>query len=138
MERPPSPTSMSRMKARIDPAKTSKRFSLYVGFFIGLFRSVLGQPDSYIGTQFITYNGTITGHFTPTVSASNSSCFAYSIYPIEDSISQIGVNPPWDTNPFWFSISHLGQMSSENIQCSGACFTDDPIYNLQFQTAYDI
>ncbi|KAF2462738.1 uncharacterized protein BDR25DRAFT_363580 [Lindgomyces ingoldianus] len=60
------------------------------------------------GTQFITYNGSISGTFT---SASNSSCGTGPPFYFDNLVNtslRIGVNPPWDTNPFFFEFAHDG------------------------------
>ncbi|KAJ5162309.1 hypothetical protein N7492_007701 [Penicillium capsulatum] len=105
-------------------------------FYTFLFTACLANLEQ-AGTQFITYNGTISGRFEHPSSAP-SKCSDYYFDSLDDSFLRVGVNPPWDANPFYFSISHLGEKtSSHNKTCfnvtPGGC-TQDAIYNLMFRT----
>ncbi|KAE9374016.1 hypothetical protein N431DRAFT_454827 [Stipitochalara longipes BDJ] len=85
-------------------------------------------------TQFITYNGSITGSYGPGPS-SLSNCSTYYIPPIVNASFLAGVNPPWDTNPYYFSFEHSG-----NVVNGQGCYdpfgcTNDSIWDLGFITA---
>ncbi|RHZ48371.1 uncharacterized protein CDV56_103214 [Aspergillus thermomutatus] len=84
------------------------------------------------GTQFITYNGTIAGHFTHPASAPPG-CPTYYFDSLRSSFIGIDVNPPWDTNPLYFDLEHRGQ---EVDSCILVGCTADPIYNLVFATVH--
>ncbi|KAF8055169.1 hypothetical protein FPV67DRAFT_1745338 [Lyophyllum atratum] len=79
----------------------------------------------YAGTQYIFYNGTISGRFVHP--PSQSSCPDYHLGPHALTSLFVGVNPPWDANPFFFDLYHI---SSEGLP-----YTYDSIYNLEFTTA---
>jgi hypothetical protein len=88
--------------------------------------------------QFISYNGSITGIFQPGAS-SPSSCHSYYLPPIANATVQIGINPPWDTNPFYFSLSTTGNLANVPFQeCGDAYCTFDSIYDLSFVSAEDV
>jgi hypothetical protein len=54
----------------------------------------------------------------------------YNLGPYKLSSLYIGVNPPWDSNPFFFELYHLASESSGFPD-----WTNDSIYNLDFTTA---
>jgi hypothetical protein len=100
-----------------------------------LFPLSLSYVDlEYGGTQFITYNGTIAGHFTHPASAPPD-CPTYYFDSIRDAFISIGVNPPWDTNPSYFNIQHNRQQVDDgSMLCESYRCTLDPIYRLEFTT----
>lgn len=115
------------------------------------------------GTQFIFYNGTLSGSFVP-AEASRSICQQrgpYSFGPYYNASMRIGKNPPWDENPIYFELDHFGtdyrNGNTQSVRRSlgrprisldgldhrlqkrqtclslGGC-TNDAIYNLGFST----
>ncbi|KAK3366168.1 hypothetical protein B0T24DRAFT_597903 [Lasiosphaeria ovina] len=114
------------------------------------------------GTQFIFYNGTMSGSFvhnTPAISHPNATvCGDGGVYYFSDLANaglRIGVNPPWDTNPFFFQLDRHGSTSISsppvenriqafvrpfggpgNICSSAVGCTHDAIYNLYLATTY--
>ena len=96
------------------------------------------------GTQFITYKGIINGSFRQTTHAhrdANVSCYDWTFDGLDNSFFQVGVNPNWDSNGFWFGIkrpgapleSHEGSCENRTLDAGGC--TDDPIYNLDVSSA---
>jgi hypothetical protein len=90
------------------------------------------------GTQFISYNGSISGYFKHPQSAP-SNCSTYYFDSLQNTILKVGINPPWDTNPFYFNIQRDGQ-TADMIDPEDTCTnpwgcTYDPIYNLFLETA---
>ena len=83
-------------------------------------------------TQFIYYNGSISGQFfQPDSTPSN--CPDWYLETMQNAALTVGVNPPWDTNPFYFDFRHHGNTiygCGMLISC-----TNDSIYNLYFSTA---
>ena len=105
---------------------------LYLLFLCSQYTPVKAQ------LQFISYNGSITGIFQPGAS-SPSSCHSYYLPPNTNAAFQIGVNPPWDTNPFYFSLSAAGNLANVPFtECGSASCTFDSIYQLSFISATDI
>ncbi|KAK0727511.1 hypothetical protein B0T26DRAFT_694813, partial [Lasiosphaeria miniovina] len=114
------------------------------------------------GTQFIFYNGTMSGSFvnnTPAASQPNVTvCGDGGVYyfsDLTDAGLRIGANPPWDTNPFFFQFDRHGSTSISrppvedrieafvrpfggpgNICSSAVECTSDAIYNLYLATTY--
>jgi len=95
--------------------------SFFTFTLLSLFFSLISAQTYSLeegGTQFIYYNGSLSGSFRhdpPTVST--SSCGDNGVYyftNISNAFMRIGKNPPWDTNPFFFSISREGRRS-ENV-----------------------
>ncbi|GLB33159.1 hypothetical protein LshimejAT787_0100440 [Lyophyllum shimeji] len=82
--------------------------------------------NHYAGTQFIFYNGTISGRFVHP--PGQSSCPDYHLGPHALTSLFVGVNPPWDDNPFFFDLYHISSTDS-------LVNTYDSIYNLEFTTA---
>jgi hypothetical protein len=71
----------------------------------------LGWTLQYGGGQFITYDGTLGGSFTP--EATNfKSCGDHGTYYFSvngNATVRIGINPPsWDANPFYFELIRDG------------------------------
>ncbi|KAF7121818.1 hypothetical protein CNMCM5793_009371 [Aspergillus hiratsukae] len=87
------------------------------------------------GTQFIAYNGTIAGQFKHPASAPPD-CPTYYFDSLRNSFIFVGVNPPWDTNPFYFGIQHDGEeVDDDSYRCKVNSCTADPIYSLVFDSA---
>lgn len=110
------------------------RFFQFLLYSCLLFITCLGSLEQ-AGTQFITYNGTISGRFEHPVSAPFK-CSTYYFDSLDNSFVRVGTNPPWDTNPFYFSVGHAGKrVRAHNSSCfsPGGC-TLDPIHNLMFRT----
>jgi len=77
----------------------------------------LGEP----GTQFIRYNVTITGTYTHpgtnlTQCGNNGT---YDLHIGDDMPLYVGVNPPWDPNPFFFWFGRINFKTSAFI-----CYQD--------------
>lgn len=98
----------------------------------------------YAATQFITYRGTLSGTFTSSTSSrssrspSNCSSPSYHFTSLPNTTVQIGQNPPWDHNPFYFNIDRPGNeipsTSSHPCYLPYGC-TNDPIFNLFLESA---
>ncbi|KAE9378649.1 hypothetical protein N431DRAFT_363280 [Stipitochalara longipes BDJ] len=87
--------------------------------------------------QFITYNGSITGTFQLGAS-SPSSCQSYYLSPNANATIQVGINPPWETNPFYFSLFASGNLAHVPFpECVATC-TFDSICGLSFISADDV
>ena len=88
------------------------------------------------GAQYIVFNGELSGS---TEWASNahpagapSDCYGDVMGPYARASLFIGINPPWDPNPFFFELYHIAS------DCEGAvgfCSTKDEIFNLDFASA---
>jgi hypothetical protein len=63
----------------------------------------------------------------------NPACLASgtdSVGPYNRTDLYVGINPPWDPNPFFFELFHY------TSDCNGDfCLTEDKIYNLDFASA---
>jgi hypothetical protein len=90
------------------------------------------------GSQFIRFSGTITGASSWTSNAvppgdSEPSCVASGTTtqgPFKRTSLYVGINPPWDPNPFFFELYHYASDCDENF-----CSTADTIFNLDFRSA---
>jgi hypothetical protein len=107
-------------------------FSLFVFYSFAL--GDLVDP----GTQFMSYNGSISGYFKHPQSAP-SNCSTYYFDSLQNTILKVGINPPWDTNPFYFNIQRYGQ-TADKLDPGDTCVnpwgcTYDPIYDLFLETA---
>lgn len=72
----------------------------------------------------INFNGTLSSHFSH---PPGSPCVDFFSGPEYLSYLAVGVNPPWDSNPFFFELYH--EAENEGI------YTNDTVYNLDFYTA---
>jgi hypothetical protein len=79
------------------------------------------------GAQYILFSGNITGTVTY---PSTPSCPEKALGSYDRTSLYVGVNPPWDTNPFFFELYHLAS-DGEGI----FVLTNDLIYNLDFSSA---
>lgn len=85
--------------------------------------------------QFIYYNGSITGKFQPGES-SPKSCISYYLGTIANAGILVGVNPPWDTNPFYIEFTHSGNVANSTLsQCIAPPCTFDAVWDLSFASA---
>lgn len=75
----------------------------------------------------ILYNGSLTSHFSHPPHAPMH-CGDYFSQPELSAYLEVGVNPPWDNNPFFFQLYDR----SENGE---GYYTNTPVYNLHFFTA---
>jgi hypothetical protein len=73
------------------------------------------------------FSGNITGTVTY---PSTPSCEEKALGSYDRTYLYVGVNPPWDTNPFFFELYHL---ASDEDGIFG--FTNDLIFNLDFSSA---
>lgn len=116
---------------------------------VHLFTHLIHAIDDNGGTQFITYNGSLSGAYTY-IGSDNKSCSTgppFYFHNIVNTSLRIGVNPPWDSNPFFFELEHYGNSwnspgkRSAYLSKRDYCFnsfggcTYDAIYNLLFATA---
>ncbi|KAF8060246.1 hypothetical protein FPV67DRAFT_1453361 [Lyophyllum atratum] len=99
---------------------------LFICSFLPSLTTSQWADNHYAGTQYIFYNGTISGRFVHP--PGQSSCPDYHLGPHALTSLFVGVNPPWDANPFFFDLYHIS--STESI-----LYTYDSIYNLEFTTA---
>ncbi len=98
----------------------------------------VGKASQYPqGSQYIRFSGTVSAKVTwekdivPT-GVDYASCYHdYSSGPHPRSHLYVGVNPPWDTNPFFFELHHLVSDDCDSYFCN----TRDTIMNLYFGSA---
>ncbi|KAF2012517.1 hypothetical protein BU24DRAFT_494510 [Aaosphaeria arxii CBS 175.79] len=76
------------------------------------------------GSQYLGFNGTISAKTTYPSSGSCDETFG----PFAKSYFYVGLNPPWDSNPFFFELYHLASEGSGGP----VTFTKDDVYNLDF------
>ncbi|KAB5586297.1 hypothetical protein GE09DRAFT_1277663 [Coniochaeta sp. 2T2.1] len=96
------------------------------------------------GAQFIYYQGSITGNFAhnltrynyhrtnpktgePTYGCGDNGTYHFTLERAVDSYMRIGVNAPWDTNPFFFSLFR---------GVDGYRTRDRPLPEFEFATAH--
>jgi hypothetical protein len=98
---------------------------------------------SEAGTLFIYYDGVISGYSLPSAEACPDAKPYYFSNQTESSMF-LGVNAPWDPNPFFFSLEHYGRdyQTSKGrrdtcINAVGGC-SNDPILNLDFESTYQV
>jgi hypothetical protein len=86
------------------------------------------------GSQYILYSGTIGSStiWAPDVIPPGTSgdCFNWTSPSYARTSLYVGVNPPWDPNPFFFELYHFASDCDSSF-----CFTTDGIYNLDFNSA---
>ena len=83
------------------------------------------------GSQYLAFNGTISATVSYPTETDNKYCSQQALGPFAQSYIYVGVNPPWDSNPFFFELYHLASGLNSGI----ITLTDDSIYNLDFTTA---
>ena len=81
------------------------------------------------GAQYLAFNGTISATVSYPTETDSKSCSQKALGPFVQSYLYVGVNPPWDSNPFFFELYHLTSGLNSGL------FTSDSIYNLDFTTA---
>jgi len=81
------------------------------------------------GAQYLAFDGTISATVSYPTETNNKYCSQQALGPFVQSYLYVGVNPPWDSNPFFFELYHL------NSDLNSGLFTNDSIYNLDFTTA---
>lgn len=74
--------------------------------------------DTQKGLEYITYNGFISGTFSP-----GPNC-TWEVPQAHDIVLQVGVAGPWDVNPFWF-----------HLFASSTSFRGEGITGLSLETA---
>ena len=89
------------------------------------------------GSQYIKFSGEVTGTVswaTDTAPAGRTGCAPdgqpHNMGHYTRSHLYVGVNPPWDPNPFFFELYHFASDCEASF-----CFTRDSIYNLDFASA---
>jgi len=98
--------------------------TLSLAFWIKHCAAAIYSTQTWAGTQYIFFNGTITGTVNYPSSCSPSS---ESYGPYIRTYLYVGVNPPWDSNPFYFELYHLASEGDGFI-----VITEDYVYNLDF------
>lgn len=91
------------------------------------------------GSQYIRFSGIVNAKVTwekdivpAGVDHTTQACFEeYSSGPHPRSHLYVGVNPPWDKNPFFFELHHLVSDDCDSLFCN----TGDTIMNLYFASA---
>lgn len=83
------------------------------------------------GSQYLAFNGTVSASVTYP-SEFDSICKSTTLGPYVNSYLYVGVNPPWDPNPFFFELYHLA--SESTIPRIGG-LTEDAVYNLDFASS---
>jgi len=114
-----------------------KSISKLIIHFTGLVHFVAAQSALVPqGSQYILYSGSISGSTSWTSTAvpeGDNTCSASgtdSVGPYAATDLYVGVNPPWDPNPFFFELWHLASDCDSSF-----CWTKDKIYNLDFASA---
>ena len=87
--------------------------------------------ENEAGSQYLAFNGTISATVSYPTETDSKSCPQQVLGPYVQSYLYVGVNPPWDSNPFFFELYHLASKPDPGF----ITFTDDSIYNLDFTTA---
>jgi len=100
---------------------------LFLAFWIKRCTAQIYSTQTWAGTQYIFFNGIITGTANYPSPCSPLSA-SYGPYPL--AYLYVGVNPPWDSNPFYFELYHLASEGDGYI-----VFTQDFVYNLDFASA---
>jgi len=59
------------------------------------------------GSQYLAFNGTISANRVLPTETDNKYCSQQALGPFAQSYIYVGVNPPWDNNPFFFELYHL-------------------------------
>jgi hypothetical protein len=97
--------------------------------------------DGNGGSQYIRYDGTISAkrwdsqlcceNLDPHLVSMSANCNGTGAHngPSVNTQLYIGVNPPWDSNPFFFELWHL------ESETSYVLFSEDDILNLDFGSA---
>ena len=83
------------------------------------------------GSQYLAFNGTISATVSYPTETDNKYCSQQALGPFAQSYIYVGVNPPWDSNPFFFELYHLTSGPNSGF----FALTNDSIYNLDFTTA---
>jgi len=118
---PPTPRYILLVNAIMPPPRI-----YFLLFLSNLYTLALAQ------LQFITYNGSLTGTYHPGPS-SPSACSSYFLSPMVNSVIEVGVNPPWDTNPFYLSLYHNANVANATFdQCLVQPCTFDSIVKTLF------
>ncbi|KAF2679576.1 hypothetical protein K458DRAFT_460738 [Lentithecium fluviatile CBS 122367] len=94
------------------------------------FASLTRNAEEYSGVQYLGFNGTVSGSVT--YANPTDTCESKTIEPLVNAYIYVGVNPEWDTNPFYFEIYHL---TSDYEVSRFVTFTDDDIFNLEFASS---
>lgn len=94
--------------------------------YLRLICFALNAPEYASGAQYISFIGNISGSVTY---SPQYSCPARDLGSYARTYLYVGLNPPWDSNPFFFGLYHLAS------DTSGFGFTKDAIYNLDFSSA---
>jgi hypothetical protein len=101
------------------------------------FPSLLAAQRAYSsgqGSQYILFSGNISGDVSWAPDASpegtTASCYGGSLGSFARTDLYVGVNPPWDPNPFFFELYHFAS------DCETSwCRTRDRILNLDFSSS---
>src|SRR6266536_1188231 len=101
--------------------------TLFLAFWVNHCATEIYSARTWAGTQYIFSNGTISGTVNYPSSCSPTS---KSYGPYSRAYLYVGVNPPWDSNPFYFELYHLASEGDGYF-----VFTKDYIYNLDFASA---
>lgn len=112
--------------------------SKLIFLFTGLVHFVAAQNAlvNPQGSQYIIFSGSISGSTSWTSTAvpeGDNTCSASgtnSVGPYAATDLYVGVNPPWDPNPFFFELWHYASDCDSSF-----CWTEDKIYNLDFASA---
>jgi hypothetical protein len=97
------------------------------------------QSMSDGGTQYIYCDGVISGHFKGSVEDCGDAK-TYYFSNLTESSMYLGVNPPWDTNPFFFYLKHDGRSwrtSNGTVRNRVALGRRDTCYNAYGDCTYD-
>lgn len=111
------------------------RQSLFLAAAFSFAPLVASQYFNADGVQnrFILYNGTVSGSFEHGDDYP-SSCKDIKLGTNENAVLAVGVNPDWDSNPFFFELFHKSSEDDGGF----VSFTDDTIYNLDFLSAASV
>jgi hypothetical protein len=83
------------------------------------------------GSQFLIFNGSVSASVTYP-SDIQDVCEARTLGPYLKSYLYVGLNPSWDTNPFFFELFHRASDSTGTLLGG---LTEDLVYNLDFASS---
>ena len=119
-------------------SSTSFRTFITVAGFAGFAHAACKAAQFPQGSQYIRFSGTVNAkvnweqEIVPAgTDHTTESCFqVWTAGPHVRSDLCVGVNPPWDKNPFFFELNHL-----ISHDCGFFCQSSDQITNLYFASA---
>lgn len=106
--------------------------SLQVAFLSNAFVADAAVVTDSIASQYIHYEGAVSASTNWDSSVKQPTyCQDVTLGPYNNSRLYVGVNPPWDKNPFFFDLYHHSSEGGSVV----FSFTKDRVYNLEFTSA---